>query len=178
MLAASLLPAALAFSSSVRHSTHATQAHLAATILSPYEGPALVGGRRSYAQLLFGIGPRPPLVVLMWSASTSFGYESFITGARELSNVGMNSVRVSNLYQASTLGKQLVKWGPKGLSYAIYELGDGDMRLLGRYPKNINANGAKIMFRRRTPRTGGADDSQLGVSGMGDDICAWKPARV
>ena len=123
-------------------------------------------------QLLFGIGPRPPLIVLMWSAKTSFGYESFLSGTRELSKAGMNSVRVSNFYQARSLGQELIKWGPEGLSYAVYELADGDMRLLGRYPKRVNAEGAKIKFRRRNPRTGGADDASLGVGGMGDDI--WR----
>ena len=29
-----------------------------------------------------------------------------------------------------------------------------------------------IRFRRRAPRTGGADDSRLGVGGMGDDV--WR----
>ena len=128
--------------------------------------------RASQTDLLFGMGPRPPLIVVMWSAETSFGYESFITGARELSKAGMNSLRVSNLYQARSIGKELEKWGPDGISYAVYELGDGDMRLLGRYPKSVNADGAKIKFRRRTPRTGGAADSELGVGGMGDDI--WR----
>jgi len=41
-----------------------------------------------------------------------------------------------------------------------------------RFPKRINAKGAKVKFRRRKPRTGGAGDSLLGVGGMGDDI--WR----
>ena len=44
------------------------------------------------------------------------------------------------------------------------------MRVLGSFPKRVNVDGARIRFKRRQPRTGGADDTLLGVSGMGDDV--------
>ena len=44
------------------------------------------------------------------------------------------------------------------------------MRLKGTYPKGVNAQDARIKFRKRKPKLGGADESLLGVGGS-----AWPP---
>jgi len=69
------------------------------------------------------------------------------------------------------LGRKLVVASPD-VSYSVFKLVDGAMELKGSFPKNVNVEGARIKFRRRRPPTGGADDSLLGVGGMGDDI--WR----
>ena len=44
------------------------------------------------------------------------------------------------------------------------------MRLKGTYPKGVNAQDARIKFRKRKPKLGGADEALLGVGGS-----EWPP---
>jgi hypothetical protein len=125
------------------------------------------GTLRGSIAMQFG---EPPKVVLIWSASTPFRYEA-LGGFVEWCETGRSAQRLSTLAQAHSLGKLLLKAEPS-VTYSIYKLGDGEMSLQGSYPKKVNAEGARIKFRRRKPRLGGADDQQLGVGGMGDDV--WR----
>jgi hypothetical protein len=98
-------------------------------------------------------------------------YESLYGGADE-SPAGRQAVRLSTKAQALALGKNLAK-ANAALTYSLYKFGsEGDMNLLGSFPKRVNAEGARVRFRRRRPRLGGADDALLGVGGMGDDV--WR----
>ena len=109
--------------------------------------------------------------MLMWLSPVPFVYETLYGGA-EHSPVGRQAVRLSTLNQALALGRNLEKANPS-ITYSVYTLGDGEMRLKGSYPKGVNADGARIKFRRRKPRTGGSnDETLLGVGGMGDDV--WR----
>lgn len=112
----------------------------------------------------------PPRYVIIWSAPQPFRYEA-LGGFVEWCETGRSATRLSTLTQAHAFGKNLLKAQPL-VTYSIYVLGDGSMNLKGSFPKKVNAEGAKIKFRRRKPRTGGADDQQLGVGGMGDDV--WR----
>ena len=85
--------------------------------------------------------------------------------------LGRGAVRTSTLTQAMAMGRKLIASQPR-VTYNVYRLIGGRMELKGSYPKRVNAEGARIRFRRRRPRTGGADDSSLGVGGMGDDV--WR----
>ena len=107
----------------------------------------------------------------MWRSPTPFVYESLYGGADE-SPAGRQAVRLSTKAQALALGKNLAK-ANAALTYSLYKFGsEGDMNLLGSFPKRVNAEGARVKFRRRRPRLGGADDALLGVGGMGDDV--WR----
>lgn len=44
------------------------------------------------------------------------------------------------------------------------------MRLKGTYPKGVNVQDARIKFRKRKPKLGGADEALLGVGGS-----EWPP---
>lgn len=110
-------------------------------------------------------------IALIWHSPEPFVYETLYGGA-EQAPLGRSAQRFATLDQALALGKKLQAASPR-ISYTVYKLGDGTMELKGSYPKRVNAEGAKVRFRRRTPRTGGADDGTLlGVGGMGDDI--WR----
>ena len=112
----------------------------------------------------------PPLFVLMWFSPTPFVYEAF--GGAEQAPAGRQSVRLNTKAQALALGRNLVKANSE-LSYSVFKIIGDEIRLEGSYPKAVNAKDAKIKFRRRSPRTGGAnDDTVLGVGGMGDDV--WR----
>jgi len=112
-----------------------------------------------------------PLFVLMWYTPRPIVYETLYGGAEQCA-LGRHTVRLNTKLQAITLGKKLVKACDE-VTYSVYKLAEGDMRLLGSYPKGVNVEGARVKFRRRTPRTGGADDGTLlGVGGMGDDV--WR----
>ena len=112
-----------------------------------------------------------PLFVLMWYTPQPIVYETLYGGAEQCS-LGRHTTRLSTKLQAITLGKKLVKACDR-VTYSVYKLDDGEMRLLGAYPKGVNVEGARIKFRRRQPKTGGADDGTLlGVGGMGDDV--WR----
>ncbi len=89
-----------------------------------------------------------------------------------MANKGTGALRLDTVDQALALGKNLVRDGPEGLRYSIYKFSDDGAELRGLYPRRVNAVGARIRFRRRSPPTGGADDARLGVGGMGDDI--WR----
>lgn len=110
------------------------------------------------------------MMVLMWLSPVPFVYETLYGGA-EHAPIGRQAVRLTNFAQALALGRNLEKANPQ-ITYSVYQLGDGEMILKGSYPKRVNADGARIKFRRRRPRTGGADDTLLGVGGMGDDV--WR----
>ena len=112
----------------------------------------------------------PPLFVLMWFSNTPFIYETSYGGA-EKALAGRNAVRFSTKAQALALGRNLLKAQPS-VTYSVYRLADGDMRLENSFPKKVNVEGARIKFRKRRPKTGGADDSLLGVGGMSDDV--WR----
>ena len=58
------------------------------------------------------------------------------------------------------------------LAAQVYKMEDSSMQLKGTYPKAVNAQDARIKFRKRKPKLGGADETLLGVGGMGDDI--WR----
>jgi hypothetical protein len=109
--------------------------------------------------------------VLMFFTPMPFVYETAYGGA-ERADVGRSALRFGTLAQALAIGRKLQCTAPEGFSYTVYKMGDGVMELKGAYPKRVNAEGARIKFRRRQPRTGGADDARLGVGGMGDDI--WR----
>ena len=47
---------------------------------------------------------------------------------------------------------------------------DSSLRLKGTYPKGVNAQDARIKFRKRKPKLGGADEALLGVGGS-----EWPP---
>ena len=112
-----------------------------------------------------------PLFVLMWYTPQPIIYETLYGGAEQCA-FGRHAMRFNTKLQAMTLGGKLVKACDR-VTYSVYKLGDGEMKLLGSYPKPINFEGARVKFRRRQPRTGGADDGTLlGVGGMGDDI--WR----
>lgn len=110
----------------------------------------------------------PPRIVLIWYSPAPFVYENSFGGA-DLAPLGRSTARFSTLAQALALGRKL-EAASKGITYSVYKLGDGEMELKGSYPKRINAEGAKVKFRRRKPKTGGAEDRILGVGGMGDDV--------
>ena len=113
-----------------------------------------------------------PMFVLMWFTPKPVVYETLYGGAEQC-GLGRHAARLSTKLQAVTLGKKLVKACDE-ITYSVYQLeGEGGMRLLGSFPKGVNVEGAKVKFRRRAPKTGGADDGTLlGVGGMGDDI--WR----
>ena len=92
-----------------------------------------------------------------------FVYESLYGGA-EMCELGRHTVRLSTKQQALTLGSKMRKGNAavrcrcgRGLgegavrrhafpsraqvTYSVYKLGDGEMRLLGSYPKGVNADG-------------------------------------
>ena len=90
-----------------------------------------------------------------------FVYESLYGGA-EMCELGRYTVRLSTKQQALTLGSKMRKGNAavrcrcgRGLgavrrhafpsraqvTYSVYKLGDGEMRLLGSYPKGVNADG-------------------------------------
>ncbi|EOD07941.1 hypothetical protein EMIHUDRAFT_217946 [Emiliania huxleyi CCMP1516] len=81
----------------------------------------------------------PPLFVLMWFTPMPFVYESLYGGA-EMCELGRHTVRLSTKQQALTLGSKMRK-GNAAVTYSVYKLGDGEMRLLGSYPKGVNADG-------------------------------------
>ncbi len=113
----------------------------------------------------------PHRFALIWSADAPFVYEGLHGGA-EHAPLGRGGARFATLAQALAMGKRL-EAGLPSISYGVFVLeDDGTMRLKGSFPKRVNAEGAVIRFRRRAPRTGGADDSRLGVGGMGDDV--WR----
>ncbi|KAL3919739.1 MAG: hypothetical protein SGPRY_005524 [Prymnesium sp.] len=138
------------------------------TISQPHLGsrPALKGSRLSTHLS----ANETPFFAIVWSSECPFVYETLYGGAEEAAS-GRGAVRTSTLVQALTLGKRLVSSQPN-LTYNIYKLMDGTMQLMGSYPKRVNAEGAVIRFRRRRPRSGGADDNLLGIGGMGDDV--WR----
>ena len=113
----------------------------------------------------------PPRFVLMWFTPNPFVYETLYGGA-EMCELGRYTARLATKQQALALGANMLK-ANADVTYSVYKLGDGDMKLLSSFPKGVNAEGARVKFRRRTPKTGGADDGTLlGVGGMGDDI--WR----
>ena len=112
----------------------------------------------------------PPLFVLIYFTRETFVHETLYGGA-EMASVGRTAVRTSTLAQAMALGRNLEAASP-GIRYSVFKLSDGEMQLKSSFPKRVNAEGARVKFRRRKPRTGGADDALLGVGGMGDDV--WR----
>mmetsp|Transcript_4918 Transcript_4918/g.9573 ORF Transcript_4918/g.9573 Transcript_4918/m.9573 type:complete len:201 (-) Transcript_4918:150-752(-) len=112
-----------------------------------------------------------PMFVLIWFSPSSFIYEMPYGGA-EKSPAGRSVVRLSTLAQALAFGKRLEVNAGNGFTYSVFKMEDGDMWLKGTYPKAINAQDARIKFRKRKPKLGGADEALLGVGGMGDDI--WR----
>jgi hypothetical protein len=116
----------------------------------------------------------PPRIVLIWNSPEPFVYENNSGGA-DLAPLGRSTARFSTLAQALALGRKL-EAASRRITYCVYLLGDGEMELKGSYPKQVNAVGAKVKFRKRKPRTGGAEDRQLGVGGMGDDV--WCVRRI
>jgi hypothetical protein len=104
------------------------------------------------------------------SASLPHADETAYGGA-ERAPAGRTALRLSTLAQALALGRKLEK-ASSAVTYSVFKLEDGRIDLKGSYPKRVNAEGARVQFRRRQPRTGGADDTQLGVGGMGDDV--WR----
>lgn len=135
---------------SLTHATHA--AHRA-----PRPALQVVGG--------------PPRFVLIWYSPEPFIYETNYGGA-ERALAGRNALRFSTKAQALALGRNLVKAAPAGVTYSCYRLSEDEMILENSFPKAVNYEGARIKFRRRQAKTGGADDTLLGVGGMGDDI--WR----
>ena len=110
-------------------------------------------------------------IALIWNSPEPFVYETLYGGA-EQAPLGRSALRFETFAQALALGRKLQVASPR-IQYNVYEIGEGTMELKGSYPKSVNAEGARVRFRRRTPRTGGADDGTLlGVGGMGDDI--WR----
>ena len=132
-------------------------------------GIALMASRALPSPRLQAIGG-PPSFVLMWYSSEPFVYETMYGGA-ERALAGRSVQRFSTKAQALAMGRNLLKSAP-GVTYSVYRLADGDMLLENSFPKRINVEGARIKFRRRKPKSGGADDSLLGVGGMGDDV--WR----
>ena len=132
---------------------------------------------RSTPGLALPRGPRhivmqaAPLFALILNTPAPFVYETSYGGA-EQAPLGVSAFRFATLAQALALGRKLEAASPTAATYSVFKLADGEMTLKGRYPKRVNAEGAKVRFRKRRPRTGGADDSLLGVGGMGDDI--WR----
>ena len=112
----------------------------------------------------------PPMFVLMWFSPAAFVYETSFGGA-EKALAGRSALRFNTKAQALALGRNMAKVNP-AVSYSVYRLRDGEMRLENSFPKAVNVEGARIKFRRRAPKLGGADDSLLGVGGMSDDI--WR----
>ena len=130
--------------------------------------PRLPSPRVPVSQMQVGGTPQ---FVLMWYTPQPIVYETLYGGAEQCA-LGRHTVRLSTKLQAITLGKKLVKACDR-VTYSVYKLDGVDMRLLGSYPKGVNFEGARIKFRRRQPKTGGADDGTLlGVGGMGDDV--WR----
>ena len=112
-----------------------------------------------------------PIFTLMWFSTEAFVYETPYGGA-ERSPAGRSVVRLSTLAQCVAFGKKLEASAPS-VTYSIYKMENSNMRLKGTYPKTVNAEDARIRFRKRQPRLGGAnDETVLGVGGMGDDI--WR----
>lgn len=111
-------------------------------------------------------------IALIWNSPEPFVYETLYGGA-EQAPFGRSALRFETFAQALALGRKLQVASPR-IQYNVYEiLPEGTMELKGSFPKSVNAEGARVRFRRRTPRTGGADDGTLlGVGGMGDDI--WR----
>ena len=144
----------------MRWLSHVAASHsvIAAALASRYQPPRLqiVGG--------------PPLFVLMFFSPEPLLFESSYGGA-ERALAGRSFKRFSTKAQALAFGRNLLKASPK-VTYSVYRLADGEMICLASFPKAVNVEGARIKFRRRTPKTGGADDTLLGVGGMGDDI--WR----
>ena len=91
------------------------------------------------------IGP-PTLFVIIWSSTESFVYETLYGGA-ERSAAGRRALRLNTKAQALALGRQLAKASPS-VKYSVYKMGEEGMVLLGSYPKRVNAEGARIRFRR------------------------------
>ena len=112
----------------------------------------------------------PPIFALIWFAKEPFVYETSYGGADQ-ALAGRNAMRFSTKAQAMALGRNLEKASP-GVTYSVYRITDGEMRCENSFPKAVNVEGARIKFRRRQPKTGGADDSLLGVGGMSDDV--WR----
>jgi hypothetical protein len=115
-----------------------------------------------------------PFFALVWYSPAPFVYETLYGGAAQ-APLGRSAVRVSTLVQAHALGRKLSQSAPS-VTYNVYKLAGSEMELKGSYPKGVNAAGARIKFRRRRPPLGGADDSLLGVGGMGDDI--WREVQL
>jgi len=113
------------------------------------------------------------MFMLIWFSPSSFLYETPYGGA-EKSPAGRSVVRLSTLTQALAFGKRLEAGvgRPGSFSYSVYKMEDSSMQLKGTYPKAVNAQDARIKFRKRKPKLGGADETLLGVGGMGDDI--WR----
>lgn len=111
-----------------------------------------------------------PIFSLMWFSPEPFVYETSYGGA-DKSPMGRSVERFRTLHQALAFGKKLEASMPM-ITYSIYKMQDGNMEIKGTYPKKVNADGARIKFRKRKPPTGGADDALLGVGGMGDDV--WR----
>jgi hypothetical protein len=103
----------------------------------------------------------------MWLSPEPFVYETSFGGA-ERALAGRSVLRFSTKAQALALGRNLAKAMP-AVTYSVYRLTDDEMRLENSFPKAVNVEGARVRFRRRKPKTGGADDSLLGVGGMGDE---------
>ena len=95
-----------------------------------------------------------------------FVYESLYGGA-EMCELGRHIVRLSTKQQALTLRSKMRKGNAavrcrcgRGegavrrhafpshaqVTYSVYKLGDGEMRLLGSYPKGVNADGTCARF--------------------------------
>ena len=109
----------------------------------------------------------PPKFVLMWFSPEPFVYETSYGGA-DKSLAGRRALRFSTKAQALAQGRNLAKAAP-AVTYSVYRIADGAMVLENSFPKAVNFEGARIKFRRRKTRTGGADDALLGVGGMGDE---------
>jgi hypothetical protein len=140
-----------------------------------------------------------PMFMLIWFSPSSFIYETSYGGA-EKSPAGRSVVRLSTLAQALAFGKKLEAGvgRPGGFSYSVgpttpillalaltltltfphprprpkqvYKMEDSSLRLKGTYPKGVNAQDARIKFRKRKPKLGGADEALLGVGGS-----EWPP---
>lgn len=90
----------------------------------------------------------PPMFVLMWFSKVPFVYEAPYGGAAQ-APAGRSVLRFSTKAQALALGRNLAKV-QADVSYSVYRLRDGEMRLENSFPKAVNAEGARIKFRRRT----------------------------
>lgn len=111
-----------------------------------------------------------PFFAIVWLSDQPFVYETLYGGASQ-APLGRSAARTNTLMEALTFGKKLVASQPR-VTFNVYKVVGGEMQLVGTFPKRVNAEGAIVRFRRRKPRLGGADDSLLGVGGMGDDV--WR----